>query len=66
MQLDIKLIGYDDWERPVYRDKNGNLYKDIIDGKYKKTKSVFEIPLSKVQKYKFIKKQVPEVFLTDL
>ena len=43
-----------------------NLYKDIIDGKYKKTKSVFEIPLSKVQKYKFIKKQVPEVFLTDL
>ena len=29
MQLDIKLIGYDDWERPVYRDKNGNLYKDI-------------------------------------
>jgi len=26
MQLDIKLIGYDDWERPVYRDKNGNLY----------------------------------------
>ena len=28
-QLDIKLIGYDDWERPVYRDKNGNLYKDI-------------------------------------
>lgn len=29
MQLDIKLIGYDDWERAVYRDKNGNLYKDI-------------------------------------
>lgn len=29
MQLDIKLIGYDAWERPVYRDKNGNLYKDI-------------------------------------
>ena len=43
-----------------------DLYNDILNGKYVVTEFVFEIPLSKVEKYKFRKKQVPEVFLTDL
>lgn len=43
-----------------------DLYNDILNGKYVATESVFEIPLSKVEKYKFRKKQVPEIFLTYL
>ena len=27
--LKIKLIGEDNWNRPVYKDKKGNLYKDV-------------------------------------
>ena len=46
-----------------------------LDGFAEKTKSkeweqfiysLYKIPLTKVQKYKFRKKQVPEIFLTDL
>lgn len=43
-----------------------SLYNDILDGKYIKGARRYEIPLTKVQKYKFRKKQIPEVFLTDL
>lgn len=42
------------------------LYNDILNGKYPKTDTLFEVPLSKVAKYKLRKAQVPEVFLTDL
>lgn len=42
------------------------LYCDIESGKYIKTGNQFEIPLSKVQKYKLLKSNVPSVFLTDL
>ncbi len=27
--LDIKFVGIDNWDRPVYKDCKGNLYKDI-------------------------------------
>lgn len=42
------------------------LYDKILDGKYVRTQFGFEIPLNNMQKYKLRKKQVPEVFLTDL
>lgn len=28
-ELKIKFIGYDNWHRPVYKDKDSNFYKDI-------------------------------------
>lgn len=28
-ELEVKLVGIDNWDRPVYKDKNGNLYKDV-------------------------------------
>lgn len=31
--LNIKFIGIDSWNRPVYKDKNGTIYKDINLGK---------------------------------
>ena len=43
-----------------------NLYNDILNNKFSKTENSFEIPLSKVTKYKLRKQQVPEVFLTDI
>ena len=43
-----------------------DLYNDILNGKYVATEVSFKIPLSKVEKYKFRKKNVPEVFLTNL
>lgn len=42
------------------------LYNDILNEKYIATESTFKIPLSKVDKYKFRRKQVPEVFLADI
>ena len=42
------------------------LYEDILDNSFPKTDASFEIPLSKVQKYKLRKKGVAEIFLTDL
>ena len=29
---DLKFIGVDDWDRPVYRDTNGLLWKDVTLG----------------------------------
>lgn len=31
--LNIKFIGIDNWDRPVYKDKNGIIYKDINLGR---------------------------------
>lgn len=42
------------------------LYNDILNNRFSHTNTSFEIPLSKVQKYKLRKNQVPEIFLTDL
>ena len=28
-EITIKLIGVDNWDRPVFKDESGNLYKDI-------------------------------------
>lgn len=42
------------------------LYDDILNNRYPKTDTLFEIPLSKVQKYKLRKMGISEIFLTDL
>lgn len=42
------------------------LYNDILNNKFPKTSTSFEIPLSKVQKYKLQKKGISKIFLTDL
>ena len=42
------------------------LYRDILNHKFRKTDTPFTNPLNEVQKYRFRKKQVPEIFLTDL
>lgn len=42
------------------------LYNDIVNGKYIQTTSTFENPLTKVQRYKLKKQQIPDIFLTDL
>ena len=42
------------------------LYDDIVNHKFPKTDTSFEIPLSKVQKYKLRKIGIAEIFLTDL
>lgn len=31
-ELNVKLVGIDDWNRPVYKDKKGYLYKDVNCG----------------------------------
>ncbi len=58
-----------------FEEKNGlkewrqficSLYNDILSNKYKESGTCYEIPLTKVQKYKFRKKQIPEIFLKDL
>lgn len=56
-----KETGLKEWKQFI--DK---LYKDILSGKYPRTSSKYEIPLTKVQKYKFKRKSVPEIFLLDL
>lgn len=40
--------------------------QDILTGKYPVADRHYEIPLSKVQRYKLDKLGVPEVFLQDL
>ena len=55
------MVELKEWNHFISR-----LYKDIMEHKYQKTDAVFEIPLSKVQKYKLANKQVPEIFLKDL
>lgn len=42
------------------------LYDDILAGKYIHTASTFQNPLSKVQRYKLRKQQIPDIFLIDL
>lgn len=42
------------------------LYDDILNNKFPKTGKSFEIPLSKVQKYKLQKKGISKIFLIDL
>ncbi len=32
-ELKVKLVGIDSWDRPVYKDKDGNLYKDVNLGR---------------------------------
>jgi len=32
-ELKVKLVGIDNWDRPVYKDKNGTIYKDVNLGK---------------------------------
>lgn len=42
------------------------LYNDILNGKYVQTTAIFKNPLTKVQRYKLKKQQVPDIFITDL
>ncbi len=42
------------------------LYDEILQGKYIKTTSTFKNPLTKVQRYKLKKQQIPDIFLVDL
>lgn len=30
----LELIGIDSWDRPVYRDQDGRLWKDILLGQF--------------------------------
>lgn len=56
-----KDTGLKEWKQFI-----DTLYKDILCGRYCRTDNMYEIPLTKVQKYKFRKKSVPEIFLLDL
>ena len=42
------------------------LMKDIIEDRYKKTDNHYEIPLTKVQKYKLNKLGVPKILISDI
>ena len=42
------------------------LYNHIATGKYQKSMRHYAVPLTKIQRYKLERKQVPTVFLTDL
>lgn len=44
----------------------GKLYCDIASGQYKITEHSYRIPLSKVQRYKLEKMDIPKIFITDL
>lgn len=61
------------YDYPDEPDGNGvwkkfvkKLMQDILDGKYPVTDRHFVVPLSKVQRYKLSKLNVPEIFLQDL
>lgn len=41
-------------------------YEGILSGKSPKTRNHYEIPLSRVERYKLRKSGMPEIFLTDL
>ncbi len=56
-----KQTGSEEWRQFI-----DNLYNDILNGKYPKTGNCFKNPLTKVARYKFGKKSVPEIFLLDL
>ncbi|MBO5092909.1 MAG: DUF4274 domain-containing protein [Lachnospiraceae bacterium] len=49
-----------------WKDFMTALYHDILNNKFPKTNAPFEIPLTKVQKYRLRKKGISEIFLTDL
>jgi len=55
------ITGLTEWKAFI-----SNLFNNILNGMFSKTGNSFEIPLTKVAKYKFRKNQIPEVFLTDL
>ncbi len=57
----VEKTELEEWKQFMY-----SLYTDILNNKYKKSKQPYEMPLTTVQKYKFRKKQIPEIFLTDL
>ena len=42
------------------------LYSHIAAGKYKRSMRHYAVPLTKIQRYKLERRQVPAVFLTDL
>lgn len=42
------------------------LYSHITAGKYKRSMRHYAVPLTKIQRYKLERRQVPAVFLTDL
>lgn len=50
-----------EWKRFI-----SDLYNDILSSKYAESGNKYEIPLTRVQKYKFRKQQVPEIFWMDL
>lgn len=65
--------GYGYLEKPVKEDTFeewnsfiATLYNDILNHKFPKSGTSFEIPLNKVQKYKLKKRGISEIFLTDL
>ncbi len=39
-----------------------SLYTDILNSEYRKSRRPYEVPLTKVQKYKLRKKQTLEIF----
>ena len=43
--LELKRIGVDDWSRPVYKDNNGKLWKDINCDFWKKNCDRYPIDL---------------------
>lgn len=44
----------------------GALHTDIASGRYQRSVRHYNIPLTKIQRYKLERRQVPAVFLTDL
>lgn len=56
-----KVAALEEWSEFIT-----TLYDDILNNKFPKTDTSFEIPLSKVQKYKLRKNGISEIFLTDL
>ena len=55
----------DEWQTEWYSFIS-RLYEEILRGKYPQTEQHYEIPLSKVQRYKLRKSKIPEVFLADI
>lgn len=65
--------GYDFFNvvEPEYYASNwldfiGNLYSEIMDGRYSSNGKQFVIPLTEVQKQELSERDVPEVFVTDI
>ncbi len=58
---DSEAVSLKEWKFFVEK-----LYTDILEGKFLQTESTFNNPLTKVQRYKLKKQQVPDIFLEDL